>query len=458
MADHIKKGDLYNEYLMSGSPHAGIVSLNQAALAKAYKQFVKNPSWTRRLNIITDLQDMSEAMERATRFAVYERARKAGKSPLEAGTISAESTVDFRVQGSDTKFFSKTVPFLNAGIQGIDRFARAYKADPLGMTAKGIATITIPSIILHEINKDNPKYRELPDWDRNLFWHIPVADRFLRIPKPFIPGQLFGTSVERFLDYAQGKDPDAAKKMLGTLTESVSPVAGDFASGIVPAAVKPLLENLTNWSFFRESPVVPQSRAGLPPEEQYGPYTSTAAKLVGKQFGVSPAKVDNVVTGYFGGMGRYATQAVDAGLKLAGVASPGGERARKPADISDLPVLKSFLSKPEYTMGGQSIQDFYDNMKQSQAWRQSLSSAHDSGNAKRADEISASHPEYSLALDFQRRAKEFSEMRREMEKISGALSLTPSEKKAKLNAMAINMTRKAKDLNAEFERRRKKGK
>ena len=36
---------------------------------------------------------MSEAMERATRFAVYERARKAGKSPLEAGTISAESTV-----------------------------------------------------------------------------------------------------------------------------------------------------------------------------------------------------------------------------------------------------------------------------------------------------------------------------------------------------------------------------
>ena len=29
MADHIKKGDLYNEYLMSGSPHAGIVALNQ---------------------------------------------------------------------------------------------------------------------------------------------------------------------------------------------------------------------------------------------------------------------------------------------------------------------------------------------------------------------------------------------------------------------------------------------
>ena len=247
--------------------------------------------------------------------------------------------------------------------------------------------------------------------------------------------------------------------MLGTLTESVSPVAGDFASGIVPAAVKPLLENLTNWSFFRESPVVPRSRAGLPPEEQYGPYTSTAAKLVGKQFGVSPAKVDNVVTGYFGGMGRYATQAVDAGLKLAGVASPGGGAGQRSPPTYPTSPSSSRSCRSQSTHDGRTVHPRLLRQHEtipSVAAILILCPLFRQREAGRRDK--RVHPEYSLALDFQRRAKEFSEMRREMEKISGALSLTPSEKKAKLNAMAINMTRKAKDLNAEFERRRKKGK
>lgn len=454
IADIVGHSELYNEYLMSGSPHAGIVSLNRDSLAKAYKQFVKDPSWASRLNIVKDLQQASELMEKATRFGVYERARKAGKSPLEAGTISAESTVDFRIQGSDTKFFTKTIPFLNAGIQGIDRFARAYKTDPVGMTAKGIATITIPSIILHEINKDNPNYKELPNWDRNLFWHIPVGNRFIRIPKPFIPGQLFGTSVERFLDYAQGRDPKALKKVIGSLAEAVSPAAGDFASGIIPASVKPLIENIADWSFFRQAPIVPESKKNLPPEEQYGGYTSEVAKGIGKRFGTSPAKVDNVIFGYFGGMGRYATQGADALLKATG-AVKAENKPQTPSDISDLPILRAFLTKPEYSLGQQSIRDFYENKKQAEAWRGAFTNANKSGKGERVREIVLSHPEQSLAADFGRYSRDFTDMRREMDKVSASKTLSDREKKVKMTEIARAMTEKARRINAEFNRRRK---
>ena len=63
------------------------------------------------------------------------------------------------------------------------------------------------------------------------------------------------------------------------------------------------------YSFFRQTPIVPQREQHLNPEMQYDANTSSVAKLFGQMTGWSPRKLDYLINGYFGFMGRFASHA-----------------------------------------------------------------------------------------------------------------------------------------------------
>src|SRR3990167_116009 len=239
------------------------------------------PNMLRGLNIVSRAQDLSQLLEQATRLGVFKRAQQKGLSAVEAGFQARESTVDFARIGSNMKEPNRIMAFLNASLQGMDKSVRTAASDPAGVAVKGTALITAPSVALYLMNRQDPEYREIPMWQKNLFWIFKVGDNWWRAPKPFGYGQVFGSLPERFLEFADTKGPRALDSLRDSMLQAFSPISGEPESMLLPTAIKPIIENFANRSFFTGRPIVPEYKMRLQPAEQYGRYTSPAAKAIG---------------------------------------------------------------------------------------------------------------------------------------------------------------------------------
>lgn len=371
LAHFMKKDDLYWEYMNSGAAHATMVSLDRDYLARNIRQFMKTSAVDKAITVINPrtylevLRSFSEATEMATRLAEYENAKRGYSGVLnrlfsdkrtfrtneEAALGARDVTLDFSRSGSTEwgKFMNKTVAFWNATVQGTDKMIRSFKDNPAGFSSRVFMSITLPSIALYYMNRDDPRYQELPQWQKDLFWIIPTQDTLIRIPKPFEMGILFGTSVERMLQWMDSKDKsqEATQKQLksfgGTVWEALMP-------SWIPTAALPVVEWMFNYSLFMDRNLVSPSQAKLPNKLQYGPNASAIGKYVGEKLDVSPAKVDNSIRGYTGGLGGLAMFAGDA---------IAGEFDQRPAmRISEMPGVRAFTATPYKS--SQSVQEFYD--------------------------------------------------------------------------------------------------
>lgn len=367
IADVMGKSDAYYDWIRSGGAYSGIVELNRPALNKLSKELTK--SKTRKLfdkwNILADAEDISMLMEQATRVAVYKSAIASGMTPLEAGFQSREATIDFSRIGGKMKNANRAVAFLNAQIQGVDKTFRQAKTHPVSTTLKGAVAITLPSLLLYSLNRDDEAYKEIPRWQKDLFWILPYKYKGepIRIPKPFLYGQLFGSLPERFFEYLDTKDPEAFRDFEKTLLESFTPIQGEPVGTILPTAIKPIVENWANRSLFLERPIVPYSKQDLLPGHQAGRYTSKTAKALGRELEYSPAKIENLVRGYFGGTGRYALEGSD--YLINSLREARGEKVKtRDKTGSDIPLIKGFLVRNPMGPNAQSIQNFYEDSKE----------------------------------------------------------------------------------------------
>lgn len=363
----LKKGDLYWEYMKSGAAHAAMVSLDRDYLSGQLRDIMSRKSDVTKLikNPIELLRAMSEATEMATRLAEFDNARKGytgvgnrlfgkDRKPLTAREAALESrdiTLDFSRRGTHTKKFNQAVAFFNAAIQGTDKMARAFKEDPRGMTVKTMLYITLPSVLLWYMNKDDERYQELPQWEKDTFWIIPGKENMYKIPKPFEAGILFGTAFERMLQYMDdkksGRNGVGFKGFGERVIDSMTP-------SFMPTAVIPIFEAMTNKSIFRQRNIIPQSQENLPARLQYGTNTSEVAKFVGDKINVSPYIVDNTIRGYGGGL---------AGLGLSGIdAATGAKENNASKKWYEAPGLRGFTAAPYQSSN--SVQRVYDDYKE----------------------------------------------------------------------------------------------
>lgn len=363
----LKKGDLYWEYMKSGAAHAAMVSLDRDYLGGQLRDIMSRESKVTKLikNPIEVLRAMSEATEMATRLAEFDNARKGytgvgnrlfgkDRKPLTAREAALESrdiTLDFSRRGSHTKKANQVIAFFNATIQGADKMARAFKEDPRGMTVKTMLYITLPSVLLWYMNKDDERYQELPQWEKDTFWIIPGKENMYRVPKPFEAGVLFGTSFERMLQYFD----DAKNNRKGVGFKGFGDrVIDSLAPSFMPTAMIPVVEAMTNYSLFRQRNIIPQSQENLPARLQYGANTSEVAKFVGDKINVSPYIVDNTIRGYGGGL---------AGLGLSGIdAATGAKENNASKKWYEAPGLRGFTAAPYQSSN--SVQRVYDDYKE----------------------------------------------------------------------------------------------
>jgi hypothetical protein len=363
MADVLGKTDAYYDWLRSGGAYSGFVELNRPALKKAAQELTASRSrkLLGKLNIVGDAQDLSQVMEQATRMAVYKKAVKAGVTPVEAGYQSREATIDFARRGGKMANWNRATAFFNAGLQGVDKTVRNAAAHPFLTAIKGAMGITLPSVLLYYANRDKEGFDEIPRWQKDLFWVHKVGDTWVRIPKPFLYGQVFGSLPERFLEYLDKRDPEAFEEFGTTMIENVVPVSGDPEGTVLPTALKPIMENWGNRNFFLERPIVSESTKGLTPPYQHGRYTSETAKVLGQKLDYSPSKIENLITGYFGGSGRYALEGSDFLINAIRAARGEPTPPKRPKELSDVPLVKGFVVRDPEGPSARSIQKFYEN-------------------------------------------------------------------------------------------------
>ena len=364
------KGEYWEQWMLSGGAMATFDSYDADYMGKSLKGMVRKTMLQRigtAVNPLTYLQIIPSISEYATNIGEFMRAMESGKGWVAAAVASRDITVDHRRHGSKTQAPRDAIPFFNSTIQGHDKLFRALGAGPgskkegdksrLGRTIlRALMYITLPTIGLYLMNRNNKWYHELPPWRKDLFWNFPVGPEgkdFIMLPKPFLPGFIFGTMVERYLTYADLQDKKAfdgwAKQMRGIATPNLS---------IWP--IELMYELKANKNFFTGAPIVPQRELHLPADSQYGPYTSETAKAAGRVLGVAPRAIDHSINKVTGILGKTVVAGLDALLP------PDATRAAP--HWTDLPVLGDFFVTSR-AGGSASIDTFYQDYNKARELR-----------------------------------------------------------------------------------------
>lgn len=390
-----------------------VVENPQASAAEKVGAVATLPLDLARKYLLSPLQAGVQFAENASHLGAFKKeirgaeAENAG-APLtkeqiqEAGFQSRDIAVDAARMGAKIRAWNSISAFSNITIQDTDRVIRAIAEHPASTMLKIAGAISLPSALVWWAGKDDSRYRNAPNWEKDLFWVIPL-DKWenatlaqstglapdlvrrsaggqlqinngvvLRIPKPWGMGLMFGSTVERTLDAYYRDNPKPFEGWASSFGQVSIP-------NFLPNAMVPVIEQFANRSIFTDRTLVPSPMEKYLPEYQYTPYTTELAKSLGKIVGAfpgikdektdpgtlggvaravsSPILLENYLRAWTGNLGMYALQAADEGLRKAGVLPD----PVYPSDtMADVPFVKAFVMRYP-TMSSQAIQDFYDS-------------------------------------------------------------------------------------------------
>jgi hypothetical protein len=377
-----KKDQDFQNWLKSGGANAALVSMDREYLQMQLDTLTEVQGVTRKAwNVATRpfeiLRIISELIENATRLGEFKRVSGGltEKAAIqEGGMASREGTVDFARMGAKTRAMSLITAFFNAAVQGEDRVIRAFAENPVGTTTRMMAAITLPSILLYLSNRNDPRWKEIPRWQKDLSWIVFTDEHIYRIPKAHSAGIIFGSLPERMLEAFESDNPGALKDLEKSILST-------FVPNMIPTFAAPVVDQFANRSLFTGAPLIPAAQEKMLPEYQYTEYTTELAKAIGQIMGAfpgmrdrslrdedtfiggvaraltTPILVENYVRSWTGGLGQYTLQLADKALRETGVLPD----PVKPLDtLSDLPVIKAFVIRYP-SASAQSIQDFYDD-------------------------------------------------------------------------------------------------
>lgn len=328
-----------------------------------------------------ELGDRAETMNRA---ALYEQARAEGKDHLQA-SFAARDVLDFTNAGAWTavQFLTRTVPFMNARLQGMYKLGRGAKQYPKRFAAV-TGAVALASVALHLANADDEDYRALPDWVRDTYWwvRIPGTGHALYIPKPFELGAL-GSVVERGTELMTGGDDYQARDFARTL---LGIAESQLALNPTPQAVKPAIEAAFNRNTFQDRPIDGMGQERLPPADRYTARTSGGAVALGKLTGSSPQRIEHMVRGYFGWLGLQALNTSD--LLTRSMLDLGSNPAHDFGKVDNLAVIGSFIKERD-AAGSKYVNRFYEQARQVDMLYAAYSVARQAGDLERARELAA---------------------------------------------------------------------
>ena len=370
-----KTMEMYKKYLKSGGMQSTLLAVDRPNIfdGKVYDILSKGPVRNADRGILAPFKALTRLSEEMTRFRIFEKTYKKAiekglteKQALERGGFEARNLLDYARRGSLGANINRVVPFWTARVGGLTKIYESFRDQP-GRTSAGIgAYIVLPTLGFYMLNYDDKDYKEEPEWLKQAYWYFKVDDKPYRFPKPFEVGTLVSSVVEKSLDWIRTNEPQEWKKF-----------TKDFfinnAKGFnpIPTAIRPIIENATNYSFFRGAPIVPKSLdKNLPNKFYYTEYTSETFKLLSKTinglvgddsfFATKPIHAENVFRAWTGGIGRYVIDTLDYAIIKAKII----DDPIKPTDtLSKIPIIRAFDVRDVPGYSAQSIVKFFEEFE-----------------------------------------------------------------------------------------------
>ena len=440
---YLSNDETYKEFLRAGGGLSTNVEVALHQMGKSNNPLKKTPV----MNAFQALTFLSRVSEMGTRVGYYNVARKAGKTP-KAAALEAKDLLNFSRWGAATEAAARYAPFWNTALQGTDKFRRALIEDPKGVTARGIAMLTVPSILIFAANHGNKDYEEAPAWLKDLFWLVPTFDKktpFIRIPKPHLPGMLFGSLPERAMEFAKTRDPEAFDGAIESLLQTLLPGMGGVP---VPSLAIPVVEGITNYSFFRGRPIVSQAMENLPAELQSQPWTTELAKQTSRMLGavgvkMSPLVIENTLFGITASTGRTVATVLNPFLR-------DKDAPERPSmHWGDLPVARAFAVRP---ISGKSTRRLYDRLDKLKGMKaaEDLTLKHPWIEAKRM--TTAERWEFNMIQSAQRLMADIS---KKVRKVESSQKLSGEEKREQIDKWSARRSKIAADTMGKIRKLKK---
>lgn len=265
------------------------------------------------------IEHLGEVTELADRDSIRQNLIKNGATKAEAD-YQAMNLINYSRHGASKSLRALTmlVPFLNARLQGLYRMGETQKSGAekgkilMGIALRG-AMLTLFSIAVREMMKDDDRYDDEEMYAKLNYWIFYTPLGRLTIPKPFEFGAIFATIPELLLDYAEKENGEELAQGLGMT------LANTFAFNPIPQVFKPILENIANYSFFTTRQIESDSLKHKRPGLRAYANTSDTLKAVGDKTDISPVMMENLVRGYTSGFGMTLLGGVDSIGRSIGV-------------------------------------------------------------------------------------------------------------------------------------------
>jgi hypothetical protein len=322
----VTKDGLAKQFMALGGTSGNITSAEQQITAslKIEKSMTRKKA-TQLLELLNFAGFVSESSPRLAEFkAVYDGQLKLNPNELEAIEkalfASGEVTVNFNRGGDVTKALDAIFPYINAGVQGTDRWIRSL----FGGGKKGWATalktvgaVTVPTVVFTLLNNGYDKYAydQIPDYVKDNNYILPVGqsngqNEYFKIPKARESSFFFSTIWEKLYRYMVNDDEKALN--FKGLKESFSysfynPVEEFAKGGLFQTAIGISTGNNKDY-FGRDIEPIGMRLKQMSKRNIYTDKTSKISVALGpvlEQFGLSPAQADYLITSYTGILGKF---------------------------------------------------------------------------------------------------------------------------------------------------------
>ena len=403
--DPKKATEAYKRYLKSGAAFSTLRSvdrtvfdkdahtlLNKGVMRNEYKIGITNPLGP--FKYLTDVSELSTRVMMSEK--VYQKAKKQGLSErdaLQRAGFESKDLLDYTRQGTVAGTINKGVPFFTARINGAVKAYEAGRDRPKKFFAMIGLAVVLPTVGTYISNLDengelDKDYKELPDYISNNKYYFKVNGKGRFFPKGFEVGTFFSNLTEKVLDYLRTNEKQE-------FMSYVKDFAKEHAKGYtpIPTFLRPHIENLSDYSIFREAPILPPSAPKDMLNSEYSTeYTNPTIKALAEQLTIivgadnyfaNPVYLENIYDSYFGGVGQMAKDSVNA------IAIKGGiiDDPIRPEDpLTKIPGIRVFQAKDVYGYS-KSIQQFYNKTKKYKTIMNTVDYLLKTGNIKRYLEL-----------------------------------------------------------------------
>lgn len=274
----------------------------------------------RLLDIITYLPELSE---NSNRFRVFEKNYEAYKQKggsetdarVKAAIESRDATQDFGRTGTVMREINQLIPFSAARVGSILTFSEKITQNFKKISLR-IALLSVLAMLIKAIGYDDKEIEELNQRKKNDNFVLNIGGTIVTIKKPQGVLRSILSLEEYVFDLAtgkieEGKEGEKLGEWLDTTRKDNLPSDSLLAAASSVPFFGALVENAANKDFYYNTDIVKSYDLDLPNEQQYYDYNSQLAISLGKIFSYSPAKIDNLISGWFGGLGTQVTNIID---------------------------------------------------------------------------------------------------------------------------------------------------